>query len=314
MTARNLNPRSPWRPKTMRASVFMTALPIPRSRRCLFGPPGTLPFFRVRGFLFTPAARHKRKAPLLPNGAPRTGQVVFGTPHLVQRRQCQSGHSRFPTRCRRKSFVPAPQPWQSCPVVCRVSTPRLPLASRARPRTRRLDPAGNRRSSMTAFGMFLARRDREHVRLFTRHGTDFTARYPAEDCRRAREPVGALMCARRRGDCCQRGRALGLRPNSLSASRSRRRAVAFDLIELDGEDARWQPVDQSARPCSPICSGALAQRDSVRSSIQRAMAQPFSSTPAPSAVRASSRSGSARTTDPAGSIVGWRRRTRPHRR
>jgi ATP-dependent DNA ligase len=42
----------------------------------------------------------------------------------------------------------------------------------------------------------LAGRDRERVRLFTRHGTDFTAPV-SEDRRRAREPDGAVLRARR---------------------------------------------------------------------------------------------------------------------
>jgi ATP-dependent DNA ligase len=89
----------------------------------------------------------------------------------------------------------------------------------------------------------LARRDAERVRLFTRHGTDFTARYPKIAAAVERLPVRS---------CALDGEAIVVNTDGLSVFdliryRQHDHAAvlcAFDLIELDGEDLRWQPVER----------------------------------------------------------------------
>jgi bifunctional non-homologous end joining protein LigD len=89
----------------------------------------------------------------------------------------------------------------------------------------------------------LARRDAERVRLFTRHGTDFTARYPKIAAAVERLPVRS---------CALDGEAIVVNTEGLSVFdliryRQHDHAAvfcAFDLIELDGEDLRWQPVER----------------------------------------------------------------------
>src|ERR1700720_1604665 len=89
----------------------------------------------------------------------------------------------------------------------------------------------------------LARREAEHVRLFTRHGTDFTARYP--------KIVSALESLPVRS-CALDGEAIVVNADGLSVFdliRYRQHdyaalLCAFDLIELDGQDLRWQPVER----------------------------------------------------------------------
>jgi bifunctional non-homologous end joining protein LigD len=89
----------------------------------------------------------------------------------------------------------------------------------------------------------LARRVAKRVQLFTRHGTDFTARYPKIVAPLASLPVRS---------CALDGEAIVVDEHGLSvfdALRYRLRdndavLCAFDLIALDGEDLRWQPVER----------------------------------------------------------------------
>jgi bifunctional non-homologous end joining protein LigD len=89
----------------------------------------------------------------------------------------------------------------------------------------------------------LARRDKERVRLFTRHGTDFTARYPK---------IAAAVESLSVRSCALDGEAIAVNQDGLSVFnllryRQNDNAVvlcAFDLIELDGEDLRWQPLER----------------------------------------------------------------------
>ena len=89
----------------------------------------------------------------------------------------------------------------------------------------------------------LARREAERVRLFTRHGTDFTARYPKIAA--AVESLPVRLCA-------LDGEAIVVNQDGLSIfdliryRQNDNAAVlcAFDLIELNGKDLRWQPVER----------------------------------------------------------------------
>jgi ATP-dependent DNA ligase len=88
----------------------------------------------------------------------------------------------------------------------------------------------------------LARRDGERVRLFTRHGTDFTGRFPKITAAVENLPVHS---------CVLDGEAIVVNERGLSVFdilRYRLRdhdavLCAFDLIELDGKDLRWRPIE-----------------------------------------------------------------------
>jgi bifunctional non-homologous end joining protein LigD len=88
----------------------------------------------------------------------------------------------------------------------------------------------------------LARRDGAGVRLFTRHGHDFTARFPLA--------AGALAALPGRSFLID-GEAIVTNDKGLAVFELIRRArnggaavlCAFDLIELDGEDLRRAPIE-----------------------------------------------------------------------
>jgi len=88
----------------------------------------------------------------------------------------------------------------------------------------------------------LARRDRDRVRLFTRNGFDFTARYPK---------IAAALESLPVRSCVVDGEAIvvdecGLSVFDILRYRLRDDAAvlcAFDLVELDGKDLRWQPLE-----------------------------------------------------------------------
>ena len=93
----------------------------------------------------------------------------------------------------------------------------------------------------------LARRDGKKLRLISRKGKDLTYRFPA------RRASGRSVAVH---SCIIDGEAIisddtGLAVFSLIRSyRNGRRATlcAFDLIEIDGEDLRWRPIeDRKAR-------------------------------------------------------------------
>ena len=88
----------------------------------------------------------------------------------------------------------------------------------------------------------MARRDGAGVRLITRHGNDFTARFPL-----AVEAVSALSARSFLLD----GEAIVTNERRLAVFdliRHKRHSddallIAFDLIELDGEDLRRTPIE-----------------------------------------------------------------------
>ena len=88
----------------------------------------------------------------------------------------------------------------------------------------------------------LARWDKERARLFTRNGYDFTARFPK---------IAAAVENLRVRSCVLDGEAVvvderGLAVFDVLRYRLRDHAAilcAFDLIELDGEDLRWSPLE-----------------------------------------------------------------------
>jgi bifunctional non-homologous end joining protein LigD len=100
----------------------------------------------------------------------------------------------------------------------------------------------------------LARRDAKGVRLFTRNGYDFTARFP-----KITEAVASLGVR----SCVIDGEAIVVDEHSLSvfdALRYRLRdhaavLCAFDLIELDGEDLRGARLENRKRVLADLLRG-----------------------------------------------------------
>jgi bifunctional non-homologous end joining protein LigD len=125
----------------------------------------------------------------------------------------------------------------------------------------------------------VARRDGAGVRLVTRHGNDFTERFPLA--------VAAVMALSARSFLID-GEAIVTNGDGLAVFDLVRRKrhgddavlVAFDLIELDGEDLRRSPIEHRKRKLAKLAR-------SPHSGI-------VSSTPANSAARVSCRNGSAR--------------------
>ncbi len=97
----------------------------------------------------------------------------------------------------------------------------------------------------------MARRDASGVRLITRHGNDFTARFPL-----AVAAVGALPARSFLLD----GEAIVTNECGLAVFdliRQQRHGadallIAFDLIELDGEDLRRTPIEQRKRTLAKL--------------------------------------------------------------
>jgi bifunctional non-homologous end joining protein LigD len=101
----------------------------------------------------------------------------------------------------------------------------------------------------------LARRERDRVRLFTRNGFDFTARYPK---------IAAALEGLPVRSCVVDGEAIvvdrqGLSIFELLRYRHHDHAAvlcAFDLIELDGFDLRQQPLEQRKGAHADLLRGA----------------------------------------------------------
>jgi bifunctional non-homologous end joining protein LigD len=100
----------------------------------------------------------------------------------------------------------------------------------------------------------MARRDPVGVRLITRHGHDFTSRFPL-----AAEAVGALPASSFLLD----GEAIVTNAKGLAVFdliRQKRHGgdavlIAFDLIELDGEDLRRSPIEHRKRKLAKLVRG-----------------------------------------------------------
>ena len=89
----------------------------------------------------------------------------------------------------------------------------------------------------------LARRDSADVRLITRHGNDFTARFPL---------VASAVEALPARSCLIDGEAIVCDENGLAVfelihghgSKTSAVLCAFDLLELDGKDLRRPPIEE----------------------------------------------------------------------
>ena len=100
----------------------------------------------------------------------------------------------------------------------------------------------------------IARRDANGVRLFTRNGYDFTARFP-----KIVDAVASLAVR----SCVVDGEAVAVNEHGLSVFddlryRLRDHAAvlcAFDLIELDGQDLRWARLEDRKHALADLLRG-----------------------------------------------------------
>jgi ATP-dependent DNA ligase len=100
----------------------------------------------------------------------------------------------------------------------------------------------------------LARRDKDRVRLATRNGSDFTARYPKIVTAVERLPVRS---------CVLDGEAIVVDERGLSVFEPLRYRThdhaavlcAFDLLELDDADLRRQPLEERKAMLAELLSG-----------------------------------------------------------
>jgi ATP-dependent DNA ligase len=100
----------------------------------------------------------------------------------------------------------------------------------------------------------IGRRDKDRVRLVTRNGYDFTDRYPKIAAAVASLPVRS---------CVVDGEAIVVNADGLSvfeALRYRQHDGAavlcvFDLIEIDGKDLRWQPIEDRKATLADLLQG-----------------------------------------------------------
>jgi bifunctional non-homologous end joining protein LigD len=100
----------------------------------------------------------------------------------------------------------------------------------------------------------MARRDGVGVRLITRHGTDFTARFPLALDAVARLRARSFLLDGEAIVTNERGLAV------FDLIRHKRHGddavlIAFDLIELDGEDLRRTPIEQRKRTLAKLVRG-----------------------------------------------------------
>ena len=148
----------------------------------------------------------------------------------------------------------------------------------------------------------MARRDTVGIRLMTRCGNEWTTRFPlvveAVNHLKLRSCLidGEVVC------CDESGLA------TFHVSRRRRNEAnaflfAFDLLEIDGTDLRGEPIETRK---ATLASLLRKSRPGVtlNEHLEHDCGLPSSSTPAPSAAKASCRSGSARATVRAARRIG----------
>jgi hypothetical protein len=105
---------------------------------------------------------------------------------------------------------------------------------------------------------FMARRDAAGVRLLTRNGHDFGGRFPL---------VAAAVAVLPARSCLIDGEAIVTDQNGLAVFdliRGRRPGApvvlcAFDLLELDGEDLRREPIETRKSTLRSLLRGKMAQ-------------------------------------------------------
>jgi bifunctional non-homologous end joining protein LigD len=97
----------------------------------------------------------------------------------------------------------------------------------------------------------MARRDSAGVRLFTRHGKDFTSRFPLAVDAVTRLPAHSFLLDGEAIVTNERGLAVFdlIRHHRHGADAV---LIAFDLIELEGEDLRRTPIEQRKRKLAKL--------------------------------------------------------------
>ena len=147
----------------------------------------------------------------------------------------------------------------------------------------------------------IAQREVDRVRLTTRNGHDFSGRFPLI--------VGTIAALPARS-CVLDGEAIACDERGLSVFemiRWRRHdnaitLCAFDLLELDGEDLRREPIEVRKATLKGLLAGLAQASHSI--AISKTTALSFTNRPARSAARALCRSGSARRIDRAARRTG----------
>jgi len=144
----------------------------------------------------------------------------------------------------------------------------------------------------------MARRDSVGIRLLTRNGHDWSSRYL--------EAVNRLKVR----SCLIDGEAVACDKNGLAVFERLRLKpsgkhvflYAFDLLELNGQDLRREPIETRKATLASLLRGSLP---GLRLNEHLAHdGEAYSGTPARWASKASCRSGSARATAPAGRRTG----------
>ena len=96
------------------------------------------------------------------------------------------------------------------------------------------------------------------VRLYRRSGNDLDRPLHA-DCGGAGSPALAVVHPRRRGGVLRRCRQAELRPHPLPTARRQRVLYAFDLIELNGDDLRREPLEVRKATLASVLAKAAAR-------------------------------------------------------
>jgi len=158
----------------------------------------------------------------------------------------------------------------------------------------------------------IARKQGDRVRLFTRRGYDWTARYPL---------IASAVARLRATSAVIDGEAVfcddsGLADFEMLHSRdhdARALLYAFELLELDGADQRPQPLEARKAALARLLKGPAIgiQYGSSIMSTSPTTARPSLNTPASWGSRASSRSAATIPTSRVGQRPGSRSRTRP---
>jgi bifunctional non-homologous end joining protein LigD len=103
----------------------------------------------------------------------------------------------------------------------------------------------------------IARKQADRVRLFTRHGYDWTERYPL-----IRKAVAAIRTVSAVIDgeavCCDEAGVSVFDRLHSRAHDDEAFLYAFDLLELDGEDWRSRPLDERKTKLRKLLTGARA--------------------------------------------------------
>jgi ATP-dependent DNA ligase len=155
----------------------------------------------------------------------------------------------------------------------------------------------------------IAQREAGSARLITRNGHDLSGRFPL---------ILAAVAALPVQSCAVDGEAIACDERDLSVFemirwRQHDNAVtlcAFDLLELDGEDLRREPIEVRKVPSKDYC--VALDQVSHSTAISKSTARSLR-TGLRSVVKASCRSALGRRTDQAAAIVGSRSRPRKRR-